>query len=91
MRLAIFGLTVSSTWGNGHATLWRGLIGALAALGHRVTFLERDVPYYAVHRDVHALPDGVKLLPFGPAVPSSGVRDGAGGRDATAARMTKHT
>jgi spore maturation protein CgeB len=53
MRLVVFGLTVSSSWGNGHATLWRGLCGALARKGHHVTFFERDVPYYACHRDLH--------------------------------------
>lgn len=58
MRLVIFGLSVSSSWGNGHATLWRGLIGALARLGHRVIFYERDVYYYAEHRDLPSLPDG---------------------------------
>ncbi|WP_374471874.1 glycosyltransferase [Phenylobacterium sp.] len=56
MKLVIFGLTVSSSWGNGHATLWRGLIRALAARGVRVVFFERDVPYYARHRDLPALP-----------------------------------
>jgi spore maturation protein CgeB len=54
MRLAIFGLTVSSSWGNGHATLWRGLINALAAQGHAIEFFERDVPYYASHRDLNS-------------------------------------
>ena len=58
MKLVIFGLSVSSSWGNGHATLWRGLIGALARLGHRVVFYERDVPYYAEHRDLLELSDG---------------------------------
>jgi spore maturation protein CgeB len=62
MELAIFGLTVSSSWGNGHATLWRGLIHALAKLGHRVTFFERDVPYYAQHRDCFGLPNGELIL-----------------------------
>lgn len=52
MKLVIFGLTVSSSWGNGHATLWRGLCRALARQGHDVTFFERDVPYYASHRDL---------------------------------------
>lgn len=52
MRLVVFGLTVSSSWGNGHATLWRGLSGALARNGHHVAFFERDVPYYANHRDL---------------------------------------
>jgi spore maturation protein CgeB len=51
VNLVIFGLTISSSWGNGHATLWRGLCRALHARGHAVTFFERDVPYYAAHRD----------------------------------------
>lgn len=51
MKLVVFGLTISSSWGNGHATLWRGLCRALADRGHIVTFFERDVPYYAAHRD----------------------------------------
>lgn len=56
MKLAIFGLTLSSSWGNGHATLWRGLCRALAKNGHRVVFFEKDVPYYALHRDLRELP-----------------------------------
>jgi spore maturation protein CgeB len=62
MKLVIFGLTISSSWGNGHATLWRGLIGALARHGHRVVFFECDVPYYAAHRDLHELPGGALCL-----------------------------
>lgn len=62
MKLTIFGLTVSSSWGNGHATLWRGLIRALHAQGHQVVFVERDVPWYADHRDLHDLPGGRLLL-----------------------------
>src|SRR5947209_4778802 len=53
MKLVIFGLTVSSSWGNGHATIWRGLCSALARQGHQIQFFERDVPYYAIHRDLH--------------------------------------
>jgi spore maturation protein CgeB len=60
MKLGIFGLTISSSWGNGHATLWRGLCRALSRRGHRVVFFERDVPYYAEHRDLVELP-GVDL------------------------------
>jgi spore maturation protein CgeB len=52
LKLVIFGLTISSAWGNGHATLWRGLCRALHAAGHDVVFFERDVPYYAQHRDL---------------------------------------
>jgi spore maturation protein CgeB len=62
LRLVVFGLTVSSSWGNGHATLWRALIAALARDGHHVTFFERDVPYYAAHRDLSALPGGARAL-----------------------------
>src|SRR5438067_4399127 len=58
MKLVVFGLAISSSWGNGHATLWRGLCRALALRGHRVAFYERDVPYYAAHRDMWSLPDG---------------------------------
>lgn len=62
MKLVIFGLTVSSSWGNGHATLWRGLCRALAQRGHHVVFFERDVPYYASNRDLATLPGGGELV-----------------------------
>jgi spore maturation protein CgeB len=61
MRWVILGLTVSSSWGNGHATLWRGLIRSLVRRGHAVTFVERDLPFYAAHRDLVALP-GLELV-----------------------------
>jgi len=51
-KLVIFGLTVSSSWGNGHATVWRALLRALGAMGHEAVFFERDVPYYARTRDL---------------------------------------
>ncbi len=62
MNIVVFGLAVSSSWGNGHASLWRALIAALLDAGHRVAFFERDVPYYAQHRDLHALPPGGELV-----------------------------
>jgi spore maturation protein CgeB len=62
MKIVVFGLTISSSWGNGHATLWRGLCRALAQQGHRVVFFERDVPYYAGARDLHAIPGGELVL-----------------------------
>lgn len=62
MKLVVFGLTMSSSWGNGHATLWRALCRSLAARGHRVVFFERDVPYYAAHRDLIEIPQGRLLL-----------------------------
>ncbi len=58
MKLVVFGLTISSSWGNGHATILRGLFRALIDRGHRIVFFERDVPYYAAHRDLWDLPGG---------------------------------
>jgi len=52
MNIVIIGLSLSSSWGNGHATTYRSLIPGLAELGHRVHFLERDVPWYAGNRDL---------------------------------------
>src|SRR4051794_32038038 len=62
MKLVVFGLAISSSWGNGHATLWRGLCRALAARGHSVTFFEQDVPYYAAHRDLPQMESGRLVL-----------------------------
>ncbi|MBV8506663.1 MAG: glycosyltransferase [Alphaproteobacteria bacterium] len=62
MKLVIFGLAVSSSWGNGHAVLWRALIRALGALGHHTVFFERNVPYYAQNRDLTVLEGGRLVL-----------------------------
>ena len=51
-HVVVIGLSISSSWGNGHATTYRSLLGALARRGHDVLFLERDVPLYAAHRDL---------------------------------------
>jgi spore maturation protein CgeB len=62
MKLVIFGLTISSSWGNGHATVWRGLCRELARLGHQVVFFEKNVAYYAAHRDFQDIPGGKLIL-----------------------------
>ena len=62
MYLVIFGLTVSSSWGNGHATLWRSLIRAALRRGHTIKFYEQDVPYYRDTRDLDRLPSGADLI-----------------------------
>jgi spore maturation protein CgeB len=56
LKIVIFGLSITSSWGNGHATTYRALVKALAARGHEVTFLERDVPWYRENRDICTLP-----------------------------------
>jgi spore maturation protein CgeB len=52
LDIAVIGLSLSSSWGNGHATTYRSLLRGLHRLGHRLLFLERDVPWYAEHRDL---------------------------------------
>ncbi len=54
LNITILGLSITSSWGNGHATTFRAIVKELDKAGHQVTFLERDVPWYAEHRD---LPD----------------------------------
>jgi spore maturation protein CgeB len=54
LEIIVLGLSITSSWGNGHATTWRALLRALAARGHRITFLEHDVPWYRAHRDLPA-------------------------------------
>jgi spore maturation protein CgeB len=53
MKLVVFGLSISSSWGNGHATTYRALLRAFAERGHEITFYEWDAPWYqGAHRDV---------------------------------------
>ena len=58
MRIVILGLSITSSWGNGHATTYRGLVRELTARGHDVLFLERDQPWYAENRDLPRPPFG---------------------------------
>jgi len=52
LSIVVLGLSITSTWGNGHATTYRALLRALARRGHEVLFLERNQPWYAAHRDL---------------------------------------
>ncbi len=53
MKLVVFGLSISSSWGNGHATTYRAMLRAFAARGHEVVFYEWDAPWYrGEHRDL---------------------------------------
>jgi spore maturation protein CgeB len=62
MKIAILGLSITSSWGNGHATTYRHLMRALGRRGHDVLFLERDVPWYAGNRDLPTPPYGRTCL-----------------------------
>ena len=62
MRIVILGLSITSSWGNGHATTYRGLVRELTANGHDVLFLEREQPWYAENRDLPQPPFGETQL-----------------------------
>jgi spore maturation protein CgeB len=54
MKIVIFGLSISSAWGNGHATTFRALLKALHERKHELVFFEKETEWYADNRD---LPD----------------------------------
>jgi spore maturation protein CgeB len=58
MQIVILGLSITSSWGNGHAVTYRALVRGLTQRGHEVLFLERDMPWYAEHRDLSDPPFG---------------------------------
>ncbi len=61
LDIVILGLSITSSWGNGHATTYRGLLRELSRKGHQVLFLERDVPWYAANRDMPSSNGRAKL------------------------------
>ena len=58
LSIVFLGLSITSSWGNGHATTYRALVKGLTRRGHRVLFLERDASWYAGHRDLPRPPYG---------------------------------
>jgi spore maturation protein CgeB len=62
LRIVILGLSITSAWGNGHATTYRALVRALVEHGHDLLFLERDAPWYAANRDLPQPPYGRTVL-----------------------------
>lgn len=52
MKIVIYGLAITSSWGNGHATTFRSLAKALARRGHRIHFVEKDFEWYRNNRDL---------------------------------------
>ena len=62
LSITFLGLSITSSWGNGHATCYRGLVKELARRGHEILFLERDVPWYAANRDLPEPPWGTTRL-----------------------------
>ena len=62
LRIVFLGLSITSSWGNGHATTYRALVRALCRRGHEVLFLEREAPWYRDHRDLPQPPFGATRL-----------------------------
>lgn len=62
LNIIIFGLSITSSWGNGHATTYRSLVKGLVKKGHNIIFFERDVPWYAANRDLPEPPHGKTVL-----------------------------
>lgn len=81
MKLVVLGLSLSSSWGNGHATTYRALLSAFAARGHDILFLEREAPWYAEHRDLHD-PDFCRLAYYADVEALAAWRDEIAGADA---------
>jgi spore maturation protein CgeB len=63
VKIVIFGLSITSSWGNGHATTFRALCRALRSRGHRIVFFEHDLEWYASNRDLPE-PDFCKVHVF---------------------------
>ncbi len=63
MKIVVFGLSITSTWGNGHGTTFRALLRALHARGHHIVFFEKNVEWYASNRDLPE-PDFCKVILF---------------------------
>ncbi len=63
MRIAFYGSSLTSCYWNGAATYYRGLIRALAELGHEITFFEPDVLDRQAHRDIDP-PDWCRVVVY---------------------------
>ena len=81
MRIAFYGSSLLSSYWNGAATYYRGILSALAPLGYDVTFYEPDAFDRQAHRDI-APPDYARVVVY-PATADGlrGVLAEAGGAD----------
>jgi spore maturation protein CgeB len=63
MNIAFYGSSLTSSYWNGAATYYRGLLKSLARLGHRITFFEPDVHDRQNHRDIDP-PDYAEVVVY---------------------------
>jgi spore maturation protein CgeB len=65
VNIAFFGSSLLSAYWNGACTYYRGIIRALDARGHRITFYEPDVFDRQAHRDIDE-PDWARVVVYEP-------------------------
>lgn len=63
MNIGFYGSSLLSSYWNGAATYYRGLLRALAEHGHRITFYEPDILDRLRHRDI-APPDWCEVVVY---------------------------
>jgi spore maturation protein CgeB len=63
MKICFFGSSLVSSYWNGAATYYRGMLKEIAALGHDVTFYEPDAFERQAHRDI-VDPDWAKVVVY---------------------------
>jgi spore maturation protein CgeB len=63
MRIAFYGSSLLSAYWNGAATYYRGMLSALAAHGHAITFFEPDAFDRQQHRDIDP-PDWAEVVVY---------------------------
>ncbi|MBV8926344.1 MAG: glycosyltransferase, partial [Bradyrhizobium sp.] len=63
MNISFFGSSLVSSYWNGAATYYRGLLKEIAALGHAITFFEPDAFERQAHRDIDD-PDWARVVVY---------------------------
>lgn len=63
MKICFFGSSLVSSYWNGAATYYRGMLKEIAALGHDITFFEPDAFERQAHRDIDN-PDWAKVIVY---------------------------
>src|ERR671935_2889831 len=77
MRIAFYGSSLVSSYWNGAATYYRGLVRALHQRGHEVTFFEPDAFGRQEHRDL-ADPEWADVVVYEPGRWREALARGAG-------------
>lgn len=87
MRIAFFGSSLVSAYWNGACTYYRGIVRALHARGHDITFYEPDALDRQAHRDIDD-PDWARVVVY-PVPDAAAVRTVVAGAAAEAEVLIK--